>query len=92
MTPYGKYVTDRKTISIDSAKQRKRERDRLEQGGDNFRFVRWGGLGDLSLWPAIIQVEIPRIDQGVFDTLHSTMKKAEDETGKYDAKAVWRKR
>ena len=90
--PYGKYVTDRKTISIDSAKQRKRERDRLEQGGDNFRFVRWGGLGDLSLWPAIIQVEIPRIDQGVFDTLHSTMKKAEDETGKYDAKAVWRKR
>ena len=90
--PYGKYVTDRKTISIDSAKRRKRERDRLQQGGDNFRFVRWGGLGDLSLWPAIIQVEIPRIDQGVFDTLHSTMKKAEDETGKYDAKAVWRKR
>jgi hypothetical protein len=90
--PYGKYVTDRKTISIDSAKQRKRGRDRLQHGGDNFRFVRWGGLGDLSLWPAIIQVEIPRIDQGVFDTLHSTMKKAEDETGKYDAKAVWRKR
>jgi hypothetical protein len=50
MTPYGKYVTDRKTISIESAKERKRERDRLQQGGDNFRFVRWGGLGDLSLW------------------------------------------
>ena len=50
MTPYGKYIIDRKTISIEAAKQRKRERERLEQGGDNFRFVRWGGLGDLSLW------------------------------------------
>jgi hypothetical protein len=48
--PYGKYLKDRKLISIDNAKQRKRERDRLQQGGDNFRFVRWGGLGDLPLW------------------------------------------
>ena len=29
---------------------RQRERIKLEQGGDNFRFVRWGGLADLSLW------------------------------------------
>ena len=48
--PYGKYLKDRKLVSIDSAKQRKHERDRLQQGGDNFRFVRWGGLADLPLW------------------------------------------
>jgi len=89
--PYGKYVTDRKTISIETAKQRKRERDRLQQGGDNFRFVRWGGLADLSLWPAIIEVEIPRIDQSALDSLRNVMKKAEDETDRYDL-PLWRKR
>ena len=40
----------RTAISIENAKQRKQDRDRLQQGGDNFRFVRWGGLADLPLW------------------------------------------
>jgi len=48
--PYGKYLPTRKLINIEAAKQRKRERDRLQQGGDNFRFVRWGGLAELKLW------------------------------------------
>jgi hypothetical protein len=46
-----KWLSRKRTaLNIEQAKERKRLRNLFQQGGDNFRFVRWGGLADLPLW------------------------------------------